>query len=89
MKVTVVYASEIQQKQIELEVPFRCLLRHAIERSGILKAFPEINLSINKVGIFGRLQSLETLLEPGDRVEIYRPLKMDPKELRRLKARKK
>ena len=61
-------------------------VREAIERSGILKRFPEIDLEINKVGIFGRLVTLEQALDTGDRVEIYLPLIADPKAQRKKRA---
>ena len=50
--------------------------------------FPEIDLTINKVGVFGRLCKLDQVLKTGDRVEIYRPLLVDPKEMRRTRAAK-
>jgi hypothetical protein len=58
----------------------------AIERSGIIERFPEIDLAKNKVGIFGKLAKLDKVLQPGDRVEIYRPLIADPKEARKKRA---
>ncbi len=61
-----------------MERPFR----DAIERSGILAQFPEIDLDTQKVGVFGKVLALETKLEDGDRVEIYRPLIADPKTLK-------
>ena len=56
------------------------------EKSGIQKKFPEINLGKNNVGIFGKQTTLEHSLKNKDRIEIYRPLIIDPKELRRKKA---
>ncbi|XZG71288.1 RnfH family protein [Chitinibacteraceae bacterium HSL-7] len=55
----------------------------AIEASGVLARFPEIELASSKIGIFGKIAKLDTVLADGDRVEIYRPLKADPKEVRR------
>ena len=86
ISITVAYASETEQVEIALEMPVDSTVRHAIERSQILRRFPEINLAVNKIGLFGQLATLETLLYPGDRVEIYRPLKYDPKEMRRKKV---
>ncbi|MGD8911823.1 MAG: RnfH family protein [Candidatus Thiodiazotropha sp.] len=60
--------------------------KQAIEVSGILERFPEIDLKINKIGIFGKVAKLDTLLTEGDRVEIYRPLIADPKEARKKRA---
>jgi len=58
----------------------------AIERSGILDEFPEIDLAVNRVGIFGKVAKLDAPLAPGDRVEIYRALIADPKESRKRRA---
>jgi len=58
----------------------------AIERSGVLDIFPEIDLMKQSVGIFGRKKKLSDTVSEGDRVEIYRPLEIDPKEARRLRA---
>jgi putative ubiquitin-RnfH superfamily antitoxin RatB of RatAB toxin-antitoxin module len=60
--------------------------KQAIEASGILQRFPEIDLNINKIGIFGKAAKLDALLTEGDRVEIYRPLIADPKEARKKRA---
>lgn len=76
------------EKQLILAVPFADGLtaQSAIEMSGILKRFPEIDLSENAVGIFSKPCKLDTVLRLGDRVEIYRPLIADPKEVRRQRA---
>ncbi|MEX4603611.1 RnfH family protein [Haemophilus influenzae] len=58
----------------------------AIMQSGILNQFPEIDLSTNKIGIFSRPTKLTDVLKEGDRIEIYRPLLADPKEIRRKRA---
>jgi putative ubiquitin-RnfH superfamily antitoxin RatB of RatAB toxin-antitoxin module len=58
----------------------------AIKRSGMLEQFPEIDLGLNKVGIFGKLARTDTMLRDRDRVEIYRALIADPKEARRRRA---
>lgn len=58
----------------------------AIMQSGILSQFPEIDLSTNKIGIFSRPTKLTDVLKEGDRIEIYRPLLADPKEIRRKRA---
>lgn len=86
MKISMAYAKDKEQIILELEVPAEISVRHAIEASGLLRRFPEINLSTQKVGIFGEIVKLSTLLKAGDRVEIYRPLKMDPKQVRLLRA---
>ena len=84
--VEVCYARPDQQKIVELCVDFGTTLKQAIERSGIMEHFPEIDLMKNKVGVFGKLRSLQQTLRDGDRVEIYRPLIADPKEVRRQRA---
>jgi putative ubiquitin-RnfH superfamily antitoxin RatB of RatAB toxin-antitoxin module len=58
-----------------------------IRQSGVLTAFPEIDVAHAKLGIFSRRTNLEQRVRSGDRVEIYRPLKTDPKSARRLRAR--
>ncbi|MHC8441480.1 MAG: RnfH family protein [Candidatus Eutrophobiaceae bacterium] len=71
-----------------MEMQFGQCVRDAIEASGVLGECPDIDLAVNCVGIHGRLCDLDGILKPGDRVEIYRPLKADPKELRRRRASK-
>ena len=61
-------------------------IKEAIELSGILKKFGEIDLDSNQVGIFGKLTTLDKVLRDRDRIEIYRPLIADPKEIRRKRA---
>ena len=58
----------------------------AITQLGILSQFPEIDLSTNKIGVFSRPIKLTDVLKEGDRIEIYRPLLADPKEIRRKRA---
>lgn len=93
--VEVAYALPHQQKIISLLVEPGTSALQAVERSGIVKFFPEIDISSARMGIFG--QSLGTkgldaaanhLLQQGDRVEIYRPLLVDPKDARRKRAEK-
>ena len=75
-------------KVIRQEVPANATLKEAIEQSGILEMYPEINLDSNKIGIFGRKRELHAPVHAGDRIEIYQPLKVDPKEARRRRAAK-
>ncbi|WP_175940151.1 RnfH family protein [Caballeronia sp. BCC1704] len=63
-------------------------VREAIEASGVLRAHPEIDLTTQKVGVFGKLQALDAALADFDRVEIYRPLKVDPKTARQRRVDK-
>jgi len=86
LKVEVVYALREEQVLLALEVETGTTVRQAIERSGILQRFPEINLSCARVGIYGRPVRTDALLHDGDRVEIYRPLIADPKQARRERA---
>lgn len=84
--VEVAYARADVQTIVELKVESGTIVEDAIRRSGIMEQFPEIDLAINKIGIFGKLTKLDTPLRPRDRVEIYRPLIADPKEVRKQRA---
>jgi putative ubiquitin-RnfH superfamily antitoxin RatB of RatAB toxin-antitoxin module len=84
--VEVAYARPEEQRIVSLEVMPGTTLRQAIEQSGILEHFTEIDLSNAKVGIFGKLKKLDETLRAGDRVEIYRPLIADPKQVRKQRA---
>jgi putative ubiquitin-RnfH superfamily antitoxin RatB of RatAB toxin-antitoxin module len=86
IEVEVAYAREQAQALIPVTGDAGLTAREAIERSGVTRQFPEIDLAVNKVGIYGKLVSLDQVLEPGDRVEIYRPLIADPKEQRKKRA---
>ncbi len=88
MSIEVAYATPEQQVIVMLNVPENTTVETAIKSSGLLARFPEIDLSVTAVGIFGKLCELNQLLKTGDRVEIYRPLHNDPKEARRQRARK-
>lgn len=89
LQVEVAYARPDAQLIIPLEVAPGTTVQQAIELSGILEQFPEIDLAQNKVGIFGKITRGDTELRERDRVEIYRPLIADPKESRRRRASKK
>ena len=82
MKVSVTYALPERQSWVELDLPEHATVREAIEASGIPRAYPGLDLATQKVGIFGKLVALEARLEPGQRVEIYRPITADPALLR-------
>jgi putative ubiquitin-RnfH superfamily antitoxin RatB of RatAB toxin-antitoxin module len=86
--IEVAYASPRQQVILSVSVPENTTVEAAITLSGLLTQFPEIDLSVNKVGIFGNVCSLNKLLQENDRVEIYRPLVHDPKEARKQRAAK-
>ena len=83
MKIGIAYALPQRQAWFDIEVSDGATVKDAIERSGILKQFPEINLEQNKVGIFGKVSKLDAVLNAGDRVEIYRPITCDPKTVPR------
>lgn len=83
MKIGVVYASPTRQAWLSIEVPDGTTVKDAIERSGILQQFPEIDLVQQKVGIFSKLTKLDATLADGDRIEIYRPITCDPKMVKR------
>ena len=87
--VEVAYALPEEQVIISIKVPTKFNVKQAIEKSGIQKKFPSIDLSKNKVGIFGKKTTLDHLLKDKDRIEIYRPLILDPKEMRRKRAARK
>ena len=88
MRVEVAYAKPEEQIILGLDVGPETTVEAAIRQSGLLNSFPEIDLEVNKVGIFSKLCGLDHILREGDRVEIYRPLIADPKEARRHRAAK-
>jgi len=85
--IEVAYAKPDQQVIIPLTIPESSTVEQAIQLSGILKQFPEVNLATAKIGIFSKLTSLSAIVGVGDRIEIYRPLTIDPKQARRLRAK--
>ena len=85
--VEVAYAKPDIQVIIPLYVKDGTTLEEAISLSGVLDDFPEIDLEKNKVGIFSKLSPKNTVLREKDRVEIYRPLIADPKEVRKQRAK--
>ena len=86
MLIEVAYALENKQTLLALEVNEGTTLQQAIEVSGILKTYPQIDLSTDKTGIFGKITKLDTVLREKDRIEIYRPLIADPKQVRKKRA---
>ena len=84
--VEVAYAKPDEQLILKLEVVAGTTLQQAIEQSGILDRFAEIDPTRLKAGVFGKLTKLDQTLRAGDRVEIYRPLIADPKQVRKQRA---
>lgn len=85
--IEIVYALPDHQILKKLKVPVGTTVAHAIQLSGIIDPFPDIDLSRNQFGIFSQLVQGDTTLQSHDRIEIYRPLIIDPKEARRHRAK--
>jgi len=85
--IEVAYAGPGEPLVIALEVEPGTALRGAIERSGLLRRCPDLDLAKMGTGVFGRARGLDEIVAAGDRVEIYRPLPVDPKEVRRRRAK--
>ena len=87
MKIEVCYALADRQELITLDLPEGSTALQAVEASGLLQKYPEIEPGgLNKLGVFAKLVKADAVLRDRDRVEIYRPLIADPKEVRRQKA---
>ncbi len=83
MHIGVAYADKFKRTWLRLDVPEGSNLREAIEHSGLLRQYPDIDLSTQRVGIFGKLSKLDTPVNDGDRIEIYRPITADPETIER------
>ncbi|KIO48868.1 RnfH family protein [Nitrosospira sp. NpAV] len=83
IEIEVVYALPDNQLMRRLSLPAGATARQAVALSGIISLCPEIDLSQNKLGVFGKLVKADAILRDRDRVEIYRPLAVDPREARR------
>jgi len=86
INIEVVYALPGEQALLKQPVAPGTTVAEAIQVSGILQKYPEIDLAVNKLGIFGKLTKADAVLRDKDRIEIYRPLIADPKEVRRKRA---
>ena len=84
--IEVIYALPGEQILLKRSVPSGTTVADAIQSSGMLDKCPEIDLAANKLGIFGKLTKADAVLRDKDRIEIYRPLIADPKEVRRKRA---
>lgn len=89
LQVYVSYATAQREFLRLLRVPQGTTIGQAVETSGVLAEFPEINLVTQPVGIYAKKKTLDTVLRDRDRIEIYRPLIADPKDSRRKRAAKK
>lgn len=85
MNVGVTFAKNTAQVWLKIEVPDGSTVRDVIETSGLLDQFPEIDLGVNKVGIFGTIAKLDKPVKEGDRVEIYRPIHPEAEYLEKKK----
>ena len=88
VQVEVAYALPSQQTVLKVSLPEGATAAEAIEASGICDRHPDIDLTQQSVGVFGQVVGLDTPLQDGDRVEIYRPLQVDPKQAKRRRAQK-
>lgn len=86
INVEVVYALSGEQTLLKLDVPVGTTAEQAVQASGVLAKHPEIDMAASKLGIYGKLVKADVVLRDRDRVEIYRPLIADPKEVRRKRA---
>ena len=84
--VGVIFARPDEQSVVPVTVPRGTTIRQAIERSRIMERYPEIDLAVHRVGVYGALRDPGDTVRDGDRIEIYRPLLIDPKEARRRNA---
>lgn len=87
LRVEVVYALPERQWLVALSLPLSATVREAVVASGLLQRLPDIDLDELTLGVFGTVVAHDQALRDGDRVEIYRPLKIDPREARRILAR--
>ncbi|WP_341315225.1 RnfH family protein [Paraburkholderia sp. IMGN_8] len=88
LSIEVCYALADAQTLIAVELPEGATVQQALDASGILQRHPQIDLTKQKVGVFGKLKTLDTVLADHDRVEIYRPLLVDPKVSRQRRVEK-
>jgi len=86
INIEVVYALPDEQTLFKKELPAGTTVNEAIQLSGLLEKYPELDLAAHKLGIFGKLTKADTVVRDKDRIEIYRPLIADPKEVRRRRA---
>ncbi len=88
LAVEIVYALKDHAYIQSVQLEPGSTIEEAIKQTDVLQQYPEIDLTLNRVGIYAELRSLQDLVADGDRIEIYRPLLADPKDARRLRADK-
>lgn len=86
INIEVVYALPAEQTLLKKSVPAGTTVMAGIQASGLLNKYPDLDISAHKLGVFGKLSKADAVLREGDRIEIYRPLLADPKEVRRRRA---
>lgn len=86
MKVVVCYADARFQESVEVDLPDGATVQEALDRSGLAQRIPGLDLAGRTVGIWGQVVPRATKIHEGDRIEIYRPLTVDPREARRAAA---
>ncbi len=86
LQIELIYALPHEQELLSIEVLEDTTVEQAIKQSDILQRYPDIDLTINQIGIFSKACQLSDKLHDGDRIEIYRPLTIDPKEARKARA---
>jgi len=86
INIEVIYALPQRQPLVRMQLPLGTTVKQAVEQSGLLQKFPEIDLAQNKLGVYAKLVKPDVQLRDYDRVEIYRPLIADPKEVRKQRA---
>ena len=89
LKVEVVYALPEREDAVSVSLPAGATALDALRASGLLERHPEIDLARQRIGVYGRVVGAEARLRDGDRVEVYRPLAVEPKEARRRRALRK
>lgn len=88
IEIEVVCALPARRRVVRLTVPAGTTLRQAVERSAIFRDFPELDPGRCRYGVYGQVRDPDTPLAAGERVEIYRPLPVDPRQARRRRARR-
>ena len=86
MRVELVFALADRQELLVVELPDGATVGSAIDKSGLARQFPDVVFDTLQAGVWGKLADRDQAVKAGDRVEIYRPLEMDPRDARRLKV---